>query len=168
MRKIFLLIVLISFTSFSSRERYYNQVQLSQNNTIANFTQMNFLDTVVSVALDHEGIKDKLVVIDKLSDRANERFSGELKAMLLYNNSAFYIFIDEHSHEEAITTISHELIHMNQYLSGDLVVVNEQLIWKGENWNFDGVPYEMRPWEVEAFENQSSLEQAVYGELIGN
>lgn len=168
MIKTTLLILLhILFTSFIS-DRWYNQVELSRNNTITNYTQMKFLDTVVSVALDHEGIKDKMVIINPLSDEAKDNFSGDLRAMLVYRNSAFYIFVDEQTHHEALTIISHEVVHMNQYLNNDLVVEGEQVSWKGEKWNLDNIPYEFRPWEVEAFEKQSNIEDVVSSELMSD
>lgn len=165
--KYFLLIIfLTSSLSFDVSEYYYKQVNLSNNNVIANYTEMKFLDTVVSVALDHQGIKDKIVVIENLSDETKENFSGELKATIVYHNSAFYLFIDEHTHEDAISTISHEVVHMQQYLNSDLMVDNETIYWKGENWSLDNIPYELRPWEVEAFDKQSIIENEVSSELI--
>lgn len=168
MKYFFLMIFLTSYFSFSEAQHYYKQVNLSNNNLIANYTKMKFLDTVVSVALDHQGIKDRIVVIENLSDETKKNFSGELKATVVYHNSAFYLFIDEHTHEDAIPTISHEVIHMQQYLNSDLVVENENIYWKEENWTLDNIPYELRPWEAEAFDKQTIIDNDVYSQLIGN
>lgn len=168
MKYFFLMIFLTSYFSFSEEQHYYKQVDLSNNNVIANYTEMKFLDTVVSVALDHEGIKDRIVVIENLSDETKENFSGELKATVVYHNSAFYLFIDEHTHEDAISTISHEVIHIEQYLNCDLVVDNKTVNWKGENWSLDNILYELRPWEAEAFDKQTIIENDVYSQLIGS
>jgi hypothetical protein len=51
-------------------------------------------------------------------------------------------------------TLSHEFVHIHQYLSGDLVMYPKFAIWKGEDIYFGEIPYEERPFEKDAFSNQ--------------
>lgn len=50
--------------------------------------------------------------------------------------------------------LSHEFVHIDQYLRGDLSLYPKYAIWKGEDIYFGEVPYEDRPFEKEAFANQ--------------
>jgi hypothetical protein len=46
-------------------------------------------------------------------------------------------------------TILHELIHVRQISSGQLVTLYNGWLWQNKFYSFDS-PYESRPWEVEA------------------
>lgn len=47
----------------------------------------------------------------------------------------------------------HELTHVKQYVSGDLVIDGKDAVWKGKRYD-NSVSYENRPWEVEARNNE--------------
>lgn len=46
-------------------------------------------------------------------------------------------------------TILHELVHVRQISSGQLVNLSNGWLWKSKFYSFDS-PYESRPWEVQA------------------
>lgn len=49
---------------------------------------------------------------------------------------------------ELISTLAHEMVHVKQYLAGE---INENLdVWKGNPVNSDDINYEDHPWEIEA------------------
>lgn len=65
---------------------------------------------------------------------------------------AFTLFIDKNiSEDEMIRTISHELVHVKQYVYNEL---NEQMtLWCGQKVSEDDYEnYIDRPWEKEAYE----------------
>jgi hypothetical protein len=62
--------------------------------------------------------------------------------------------------------LSHEFVHIDQYLSRDLVMYPKYAIWKGEDVYFGEIPYEERPFEKDAFQRQGkylkSLNKVLY------
>lgn len=53
---------------------------------------------------------------------------------------------------EIITTILHEMVHVQQYLSGKMAK------WEKEGFEFD-MDYESRPWEIEAHKKDKELKE---------
>jgi predicted metallopeptidase len=159
-------LVLFLVINVSAKEEYFNQVELSNNNIITNSEGIAFYDTIISVGLDYAGIYGVNVVVSELTDGAKEQFSsGELKAHVRYFNGVFYLFLDKFNRREAIEVISHEIIHIIQYNSGQLVYENSELYWEGQKYDLENMDYENRPWEREAFSRETDLGMKVYNEL---
>jgi hypothetical protein len=153
-----LVITLISYAIISnSEDKPYNQVNISYNNSILNSSLPSYYDTVLYVGLDALGAEGVTITVDKLSDKAKEQFDGELKAHIRRYNGMYYLFIDEYSREEVIEIVAHELIHIQQYDSNDLVYLNGSVFWRGEEYDLTNIEYQKRPWEDEAFEAQSQI-----------
>lgn len=165
MSRTLLIAIYLLFVSAISKDKFYNEIQLSHSNKVANYTEMKFIDTALSVALDKKDIRNQTIVVNKLSQETKDNFGGNLEAMVVHSNSVFYIFTDEVSHKEAINMLSHEVIHIKQYLDKRLIVIDKQVIWENEHLNHEMIPYEYRPWEIEAFDEQSELSEQVSQEL---
>lgn len=165
-----IVVFLISFILLISRasDRPFNQVTLSDGNSITNGVLPSFYDTIISVGLDQAGIKDLNIIVNTLSDGAREQFQGELKAHIREVNGSFYLFISDLDREDAIRVICHEIVHVQQYISGDLVYQDGILIWKGQNVDLQRVEYEEREWEVDAFRKENQLINSVEEVLWGN
>jgi len=58
------------------------------------------------------------------------------------------------SKNELIRTIFHEMVHVKQYVVGDLSHENSDNLWKGEVVD---LPYSDRPWEKEAYEQEEAM-----------
>ncbi len=58
------------------------------------------------------------------------------------------------SKHELIRTIFHEMVHVKQYVEGDLSHEDSANLWKGEVVD---VPYMDRPWEKEAYEQEEAM-----------
>lgn len=158
--------ILFFTVNVSAKEEYFNQVELSDNNFVTNNLGFEFYDTIISIGLDEAGIKGANVVVSELSSTAKDQFSsGELKAHVRLFNGTFYLFLDKYDRKEAIEVISHEIIHMVQYNNGQLVYENNELYWEGEKYDLENLDYENRPWERDAFSNQSGLYSKVYNKL---
>ena len=160
---VILLSVLVITKADATENGPYNQVELSTYNYVINGIPNTGYDTVTKVALDAAGISGVQVFIQELSESAKSQFDGELKAHVRYFNDEFYIFISDLDHKEAIEVISHEVVHIQQYLSGDFVYdqTSGDTYWKGELYYPDNIPYERRPWEDDAFDLQSSIANKV-------
>jgi predicted metallopeptidase len=149
-------------------DRPFNQVVLSEANSITNGALPTFYDTIISVGLDRAGIKDQNVIVNILSDGAKEQFEGQLKAHIRTLNGSFYLFISDLDKEDAIRVICHEIVHIQQYISGDLVYQDGILIWKGQTVDLNRVEYQEREWEIDAFRKETeivnSVEQVLWGD----
>jgi hypothetical protein len=157
------LLSILIVTKADANDDPYNQVELTTYNYVLNSIPNTGYDTVTKVALDVAGISGVQVFIQELSESAKSQFDGELKAHVRYFNGEFYIFISDLSHKEAIEVISHEVVHIQQYLSGDFVYdqSNGDTYWKAELYYPDNIPYERRPWEDDAFDLQGTISDKV-------
>lgn len=163
------IILFLTMKASAREEEYFNQVELSDNNFITNSNGIAFYDTIISVGLDNAGISGVNVVVSELSNSAKEQFtSGELKAHVRYFNGTFYLFLDKYGRKEAMDVISHEIIHMVQYTTGQLIYENGVLYWEGLIYDLENLDYENRPWERDAFSRESDLSLKVYNTLYKN
>lgn len=154
------LLVFASFVIYNSQEENepsFTPVKLEDNNYVINNSLPSYYDTIVIVGLDKVGIKGITVTIEELSDQAKQTFSGELKAHVRFVDGRFYLFIDPMSKKNALTIISHEIIHMKQYLDGTFQYDDGRITWNGEAYLLDDINYDDRPWETEAFQMESQL-----------
>jgi predicted metallopeptidase len=154
----------------TNKERYFESVELSENNTIINFSKHQYIDTVVSVGLDILNIKDNYVTVRDIPEQIVESFKKQndldLGASVIGANDQYIIYTNEMSRTTSTKIISHELIHLEQYDSGRLRVIgNGVVIWEGKEINVLDIPYNDRPWEVEAFKRQDDLEKKLLEKL---
>ena len=154
---IFLLLFFVIIGNTQGEDKPFKQIELSYRNAVNNFENPSYYDTILQVGLDNMGIEGVIVNVMKLSDGAKSQFDGELKAHVRYVGENFYLFIDEMEREEAIQVISHEIIHMEQYMSGDLVYNGTNVIWLGQEISSNSKEYEDRPWERDAFKRENEL-----------
>jgi hypothetical protein len=144
-------------------EEYFKPVELPTTNSVVNsLGRLHYYDTILAVGLDAAGINGVTVVINDMTDAARNQFSGELKAHIRKFNGVYYLFAGALNRSEAIEVMSHEIIHIKQYESGELAYENEKLEWQGEDYTFalEG-EYERRPWEIEAFNKQGTIESSI-------
>jgi hypothetical protein len=162
------IILLFLISQLKYEDKPFNNVTLSTNNNIINNTYPTYYDTVLSVAMEQMGIRGQIVVINKITDAAKNNFDGTLKAHIRYFNGIFYLFTENFNREETIEVLSHEVIHMDQYLSGDLYYENGEVVWLGEVIDLNSKEYEDRPWENDAFSKQTELIRLVTNTLYLN
>lgn len=64
-------------------------------------------------------------------------------------------------------TYSHEIIHIEQYSSGELSYDEESgmVNWLSESYYINGIDYELRPWERAAFSRQGEISDAIEDKL---
>ena len=164
---VFLIILYFLIFKTNSEEKPFNQIQFTGNNHIYNEKLPTYYDTILNAAMSEVGLTGYHVVISELSEEAKKQNDGELLAHVRYDEE-FYIFIKDFSRTEAIDVISHEVIHMLQYSSGNLSYSKGNITWMGEVMPLNSKDYEQRPWEIEAYKKQSQLAGKVKESLWGD
>ena len=147
----------IIYTSQTNEEPFFKPVELKQQNSVINGSLPPYYDTIVNVGLELAGIEGVTVTIEELSDQAKQTFKGELNAHVRYLDGRFYLFIDPLNKRKAITVISHEIVHMRQYLDGTFKYDNGKITWNGQPYLLEDITYDDRPWETEAFQLEGQL-----------
>lgn len=165
---IILAILLFLIFRKGTGEKQFNEIQLTENNFIYNEKFPTYYDTILMVAMDEVELAGFNVILRELSDKTKSQFDGELKAHIRYENDDFYLFTNTMDRKEAIEVFSHEVIHMLQYRSGNLIYTNGNVTWMGEVLDLNSKEYEQRPWEMEAFQQQTKLISLVEGSLYGD
>ena len=148
-------------------EKAFNKVKITYNNVVTNYTKMTFLDTVAYVGMDSLKLCDIQLTIRPLSQQAKDNFGSniELKGLIYGVGNHYDMWIDEMNRNEAIGTIAHELIHLTQYKSKELVYEGMYVYWNRSKYDFKEMPYDTRPWEADAFEKQVPLERKIRSAL---
>lgn len=129
---------------------------------ITNYTDIDGISALLEFTAKQLGISDAEVVITK-NDKLLDRFSTREYRVngLLHKSSApriYNLILREHPSEPLNLILCHEMIHLGQYIKGQLSLDmdNKVFTWKGQSYASD-YPYESRPWEMEAFNGQGKL-----------
>lgn len=167
---VLLLGLILFFLIKGNKEKYFEPIELSENNTVTNFSSHQYVDTIVSIGLDILNIKDNYVTIRDVPEQIVESFKKQndmdLGASIIGANDQYIIYINEMSRTTSTKIISHELIHLEQYDSNRLRVIgNGVVIWEGKEIDVLSIPYNDRPWEREAFRRQDDLEKKLLEKL---
>jgi len=163
---IVVLLTLLIFLTGEKDEIVFKKIELSEDISINNLSSPSYYDTILKVGMSQFQMEGMMVNILPLSENAKSQFDGDLSAHLRYFDERFYLFIDSMEKSQAITVISHEIIHMDQYLKEDLVFDGENVFWLGRSYNLSSTTYDVRPWEREAFTRESDLDQKIRKLLI--
>jgi len=158
---VLILAIIFSFKTSATEDGYFKEVTLSENNTIFNKELPAYYDTIISVGLESAGLNGVYVVVGQLTDAAKEQFNGELKAHIRFYNGVYYLFANEMDRVDAIRVISHELIHINQYNTGQLIYEDGEITWNSEKYDLSTLDYDYRPWEKEAFDKEEDLSNKI-------
>jgi hypothetical protein len=164
---IIILIGLITLLIIKSSEyqpkKYFNTVKFNNINYVNNNTDKNYYDTIIKVGLDELNLKDITILIVLLSPSIKSSLGDnyELKAHLRENKGEYVLFIDDVSREESITIISHELIHLKQYFTKELVYSNGVIYWDKKEFVLNDIGYGDRPWETDAFKKELQLSNKI-------
>lgn len=171
-----ILIVLVAIGLFfllryANRTQYYNKVTLSEDNYIFNFGEDKYADTIVSVGLKELGVKGCSVTIEEMPQKVKDLFYQQnqmnLQATVFGENDMYDILTSDLNRSEAILVLSHELIHLKQYRDGRLDYIDDGFVrFDSKVYKVTDIPYNNRPWEVEAFNQQYDLAKKVHDILI--
>ena len=148
------------------QEQPFKQFDIETTNIVANRTEDNYLDSVVYVGLNELGMDSIAVTIRPITDEVKQQFDSEgtLKAHILGRGRQYIIFLDDMGRDESIKVLSHELIHLRQYVTQKLILHKNEVIWDGKvisGYEVSESKYNDRPWEIEAFAEQRQLENKI-------
>ena len=165
-----LITLLIIKLSKTQPEKYFSPVKFNSVNYVNNNTNKNYYDTIIKVGLEKLNLRDVSVLITPLSPEIKSILGDnyELKAHLRENGDEYVLFIDNVSKEESITIISHELIHLKQYLTKELVYSNGIVYWQNKEFVLNDIGYGDRPWETDAFKKEPELSNKIKSTLYSN
>ena len=152
-------------------EKTFKEIDIPTTNRIVNRTERDFYDEIVLVGLNELGVDSISVDIREITEEAKAQFdiNTELRAHIIGRGDRYVIWIDDMSRYEAITVLSHELIHLLQYQSGEIILEKDFVVWKGKQYTYNevqNIDYRERPWEKDAFSKDRQLkfklEEALY------
>lgn len=162
-----LLVLVIIAILQGMQEKHFKKVELSQNNIVTNYTKYTYVDTIVYVGLDSIGMCDMTVEVKRLTEEAKANFGTgiELKGMIYGAGHHYTLWLDGASREEHIVTVAHELIHLRQYYSKQLIYDGFYVYWNRAKYDLKETDYYTRPWEADAFEHEVGLSRKIRSAL---
>jgi hypothetical protein len=161
MKKIFigiiiLILLLLFFLIKNEKPIEFNNVELYDDNLIANRTYISYYDTIANLGLNEMGIRGVTVIFRPIED--SKLIEGiDLLAYIIGDESQYVIYIGNLNRTSAIEVISHELIHLDQIRSKRIIKFSKYTVWDGKEYSND-LPYKQRPWEIDAFKQGKKLE----------
>jgi len=130
---------------------------------IAGDADAEMVTAQVNRSLDYLDIDEQMLLFIHFSDRIPASLKGLTLCMPAHDSTQlFRISIDARLNEaQRLNVLAHEMIHVRQYLSGDLKVVNGLMIWKGSKYPFTHRDPRKLPWEGEAYRYDQYLANAL-------
>ena len=144
-------------------EKTFRTIELSNKNFVSNRGSRTYLDTIVQVGLDKLEIEGEVVMVKNKLETKDLGNDYETEAYIIYKEGQSIIFVKPNiSRIKAIEVISHELVHLDQYRTERLKVLNLGLVcWENDTIDLLEIPYNKRPWEEEAFNYGPLLEEDI-------
>lgn len=160
-----ILLLLLSFVVYLALkpEEKFKTIDLSNKNLVTNRGSKTYLDTIVQVGLDKLGIEGHTLMVKEQPSSKDLGDGFKSQAYIIYGNNQSIVFINKNINRlKAIKIISHELIHLSQYMTGRLQVIkNGYVVWERDTLHLPSIPYNERPWEIEAFNYGPLLEEDI-------
>jgi len=145
----------------------FKKVTLSENNAVTNYTRYAYLDTIAYVGLDSLGVSAIKLEIKKLSNVAKKNMQQgyNLRGLIYGSGTRYTMWIDDANRNEHINIVAHELIHLHQYYTKQLVYDGFYVYWNRAKYDIKEIDYESRPWEADAFEKEVLLRRKINATL---
>lgn len=154
------LYILLSIVLFSFKIDYNKEKSnFSKNNTniiTNNIKNKPYVDSIIKIGLKNLNIIGVNVTVKELIH--NERTENYLAYVKKYNNDDYVIWVDNMPQDKTIQTLSHELIHIKQYYTKQLIIDAENIYWEHKPYYIkENDNYYLRPWEYQAYLNEKNL-----------
>jgi hypothetical protein len=148
-------------------DKPFKKVTLSENNLVTNYTRYPYLDTIAYVGLDELGLCDITLEIKKLSKEAQQNMPEgyDFRGLIYGSGNQYTMWVNDAGRKEHTTIVAHELIHLRQYYSKQLIYDGFYVYWNRAKYDLKEIDYGSRPWEAEAFEQEVILERAINSKL---
>lgn len=159
-----IIIGLIIWKIMTYQEKYFKNIVIEDNYIFNTIQNKNYLDTIVYAGIKTLNIDSLIIIIKPLSETSKNEFSidteRDLKAKIKGKDNTYIIYINDNmSRESYINILSHELIHLEQYYTKKLEIIDNKVFWKNQEIDLSKYLYENRPWEKEASLFQNNLEK---------
>lgn len=157
-----MLMIILQYQIISTKDngRPFNKVSFNDNNKVLNKVGLKYMDTVVLAGLNRLDIKNTNVLIKEFKIESIEDI--ETIAYIEHIGTIYIIWIRKIDKEECIEVLSHELIHLKQYINNRVEVNDGHVVWLGNKILNEDIPeYLERPWELEAFAKQGVLKNKI-------
>lgn len=151
------------------KPKEFNKTTFPINNVVSDRTETDFLTTIIHTGLHVLEIDSSYIIIAKMPESMRNGLGDEynMKAFIIGNNKQYMIYVSDLNRYEAITVLSHELIHLQQYRSGRLKLLgNKKILWEGIEFIPSNLPYDQRPWEIEAHAMDDKIEKQIINILL--
>jgi hypothetical protein len=154
---------LYKLITYKPTEKYFKPVVFNKVNWINNKTSMKYVDTILRVGLDELGIENISIMVKPFTKKDRELLGPDivLKAQVKSYPNGFIIWMDDLGRSESLTVLSHELIHIQQYSTKELVVSGTNVTYKGIITDVIVIPYSEREWEIDAFAKEGSIKNTI-------
>ena len=160
---VLLVIGVIIWLITRQKEKYFKPILIENNNIFNRVIEKTYLDTIVYAGIKSLNLQGLIIVIRPLTEDIKKSFDSnyDLKAYIIGQDDTYIIYVDKNlNRNEYVSTFSHELIHLNQYFTKELIKNSNNIpIWKGEQINLNNTKYQDLPWEIDAFSKQQELEK---------
>lgn len=166
---IVLVMIVIIFILKPEPKVLKNDIDFIGDNKVINSLPNTYVDTLMRVGLDVMGIDSVLIFVtpfnESIRQKINERNDLDVHALIEGDGNVYYVYVMDMSFRKTTKVLSHELVHLEQKLRGDLTVTDDGFLWKGMFYP-NTYKYQQRPWEKEAFKRevgiQNKIENIIY------
>jgi predicted metallopeptidase len=135
---------------------------------VRNRVDVKYLDTILSVGATKMGMSNIYIDVRELDPKNRYTIEGvETMAHVYGTTNVFLLYTQNLSRKLSISVMAHELIHIWQMHTGKLMPGPKGSLIYDNKYYADGnnIPYDERPWEIEANEKARDLETQIRKEL---
>lgn len=163
------LIILLIYLTTPEEKVLSDNIRFYDNNKVITSITNTYADTVVRAGLQVLGIDSVMVFVNPFNENVRQKINKlndlDVHALIEGDDNLYYIYLKDLSTNRTIKVLSHELVHLEQKIRGDLMIVENGYKWKGDFYPSD-FDYSKRPWENEAFNRErkvkSDIEKIIY------
>jgi len=149
------------------REKRVNHFEFPPTMQVENYTKYKRADTLAMIILNKIFLFDTIKLNIYYMNRDMSTDEREVAGFIQKNPfepHSYNIFTKKGGLPISIKRfLSHELIHLEQMEMGDLIQFQDQIkiVFKGDTIYFSQVPYDERPYEIEAHLMDDSIEKGL-------
>lgn len=169
---VLVIIIFITITLIVIRkgDKPFKKVDIQTSNHITNLTAKPYVDTILVAGIKELGIENTFIVVKTLENTEKE-FADivyDLKGHIVNSGNQYIIYVIDTNKDNTIEILSHELIHMKQFYTKELEIKKINVVWRNKIYDGINIPYDQRPWELDASSREDSLKEKMQEFLYVN
>ncbi len=157
--------IIITVIINKQREKRFNHFEFPVTMTAKNYTDNRRADTIAMVILNrifkYDTVTLNIYYAPKFLNKSEYEIVGFIQKNP-YEKHTYNVFVKDGRLPVSIRTfLSHELVHLQQMECGDLIQLsgNEKIVYKNDTIYYSEVPYDKRPYEIEAFSRENGIKR---------